>query len=55
MARNQGKKAVRLDALGSNTPAHALYESLGFIRRDICHWYANNTGWTDFYVYELLL
>ena len=54
-ARREGLKAVSLDALASNTSAHRLYESLGFQRRDIRHWYAPNTGWTDFYLYECLL
>ena len=54
-ARENGQKAVRLDALRSNSPAHRLYESLGFSRRGICHWYAENTGWMDFYLFEYLL
>lgn len=54
-ARSLNKKAVRLDALACNTPAHRLYESLGFERRGQQHWYADNVGWTDFYLYELVL
>ena len=50
-----GKKAVRLDSLASNTPAHQLYESLGFQKRDQRRWYAKTTGWTDFYLYELCI
>ena len=49
------KKALRLDALACNTPAQQLYESLGFQKRGIAHWFADNVGWTDFYLYELLL
>ena len=55
LSRRMGKQAVRLDALACNTPAHRLYESLGFQRRGTAHWYADNVGWTDFYLYELLL
>ena len=55
LAAAQGLKAVRLDALACNTPAHQLYESLGFQKRDACRWYAENTGWFDFYLYEYLL
>ena len=51
----KGLKAVRLDALACNTPAHRLYESLGFQKRDVRHWYAENTGWYDFYLFEYLL
>ncbi len=55
LARGEGLGAVRLDALECNAPAHGLYESLGFERRDVRRWHAPNTGWIDFYLYELLL
>lgn len=47
-----GMKAIRLDALASNTPAHRIYKSLGFEYRGKQHLYAENTGWTDFYFFE---
>ena len=53
LAHAHGMKAVRLDALASNTPAHKIYERLGFEYRGKQHLYAENTGWTDFYFYEL--
>ena len=53
-SRSMGRKAVRLDALACNTPAHRLYESLGFQKRDQRRWYADNVGWTDFFLYELI-
>ena len=46
-------KAIRLDALASNTPAHKIYKALGFEYRGKQHLYAENTGWTDFYFFEL--
>jgi len=52
LAENKGMQAVRLDALASNTPAHKIYERLGFGYRGKQHLYAENTGWTDFYFYE---
>lgn len=55
LSKEQGKKAVRLDALASNTPAHQLYEGLGFGYRGKQNLYAENTGWTDFVFYELSL
>lgn len=55
LARSMGKKAVRLDALASNTPAHGLYESLGFQRRGTAHWQTENVGWADFYLFERIL
>ena len=54
-ARQMGKKALRLDALACNTPAHRLYESLDFLRRGTAHWFADNVRWTDFYLYERIL
>lgn len=54
MAREAGKKAVRLDALGCNKPAHKLYESLGFRKCGCQTWFADNTGWIDFFLYEFL-
>ena len=54
MGREMGKKAVRLDALACNTPAHRLYESLGFQKRDQRRWYGDNVGWTDFFLYEFV-
>ena len=52
MAKSKGMKAVRLDALASNKPAHRIYERLGFEYRGKQHLYAENTGWTDFYFFE---
>ena len=52
LAQSKGMQAVRLDALASNTPAHRLYERLGFEYRGQQHLYAENTGWTDFFFYE---
>lgn len=52
LAKKNGKKAVRLDALATNKPAQHLYESLGFAYRGKRNLYAENTGWTDFLYYE---
>ncbi len=52
LARDRGMLAIRLDALASNTPAHKIYECLGFEYRGKQHLYAENTGWTDFYFFE---
>lgn len=50
---DSGMKSVRLDALASNTPAHKIYERIGFEYRGKQHLYAENTGWTDFFFFEL--
>ena len=52
LAKQQEKKAVRLDVLESNLPAQRMYEKVGFVYRGKQHWYAENTGWTDFLLYE---
>lgn len=52
IAEKEMKKTVRLDALASNTPAHKMYQSLGFEFRGKQHLYAENTGWTDFLYFE---
>ena len=52
LAHANGMKAIRLDALASNTPAHKIYKALGFEYRGQQHLYAENTGWTDFYFFE---
>ena len=52
LAQDNGMQAIRLDALASNTPAHKIYERLGFEYRGKQHLYAENTGWTDFYFFE---
>ena len=54
LAKANGMKAIRLDALASNLPAHKLYERLGFVYRGKQHLYAANTGWTDFFFFEHL-
>ena len=52
LAKTCGMKAIRLDALASNTPAHKIYKTLGFEYRGKQHLYAENTGWTDFCFFE---
>ena len=50
---DSGMQSVRLDALASNTPAHKIYKRIGFEYRGNQHLYAENTGWTDFFFFEL--
>lgn len=55
LSKKQGKLSCRLDALSSNTPAQKMYEAKGFEYRGKQRWYAENTGWADFYLYEYVL
>lgn len=50
----KSSKAVRLDALCCNIPAQKLYESIGFKKRGSQKWFADNTGWIDFFLYEFV-
>ena len=52
LAKSKGMKAIRLDALATNRPAHKIYKRLGFEYRGKQNLYAENTGWTDFYFFE---
>lgn len=55
LCRFNNKKSVRLDALSLNLPAQHLYEQLGFRKVDFAFWYAENTDWATFYLYEFFL
>lgn len=55
IAKEAGKKAVRLDTLESNLAAQAFYPSLGYEKRDVKSWHADNTGVTNFILFEKML
>lgn len=55
LAKKTGKRAVRLDALSCNEPANELYKKIGFVKCGTQNWFAENTGWIDFYLYEFVL
>lgn len=55
LARESGEKALRLDVLDGNLPALRLYEGLGFEFRRKVRMFYEDTGWTDFLLYELVL
>ncbi len=52
LAKQQGKRAMRLDVLEANLPAQRMYEKAGYVYRGKQRWYAENTGWTNFLLYE---
>ena len=53
--RKKGLKAIRLDALPTNIPAHRLYLSMGFTYVGTIQIYYEDTGLTDFYLFELCI
>lgn len=52
IAESTGQKAVRLDVLGGNLPAEQLYRKYGFQYVDTVQMFYEDTGWTDFKLYE---
>ena len=55
LATNKKKKAVRLDAIGTNVPAQKLYEKYGFVNCGTAQEYYESTGTTEFIFYEYAL
>ena len=55
IAKNKRQKAIRLDVLGGNVPAERLYTSLGFKYMNTLKMYYEDTGWTDYELYEYVL
>lgn len=54
-AGEQGQKAIRLDVLGSNLSAQRLYTKMGFQYRGTVPLYYEDTGRTDFLMYEYII
>lgn len=55
LAREKGRRAIRLDVLKGNLPAERLYTGAGFTHAGDLRMYYEDTGWTDFGLYEYLL
>lgn len=51
----RGLKAIRLDVLASNQTAQKLYPAVGYIYMDTIQLFYEDTGLTDFLLYELVL
>ena len=54
-ARSEKQKTIRLDVLVGNIPANRLYESMGFEFREKITLFYEDTGVTDFELYEFVL
>lgn len=55
IGRSRGKKAMRLDVLGRNMAAAGLYASSGFTMVEKKELYYDDTGWTEFLIFEKAL
>lgn len=53
--RSEGMKAIRLDVLKGNLPAEKLYSGLGFRYLHTLNMFYEDTGWTDYELYEYTL
>lgn len=51
-AKTAGQKAVRLDVLKGNLPAECLYAGMGFQYVATVPMFYEDTGWTDYELYE---
>lgn len=52
IAKQNHHKAIRLDVLKGNLPAEKLYTNNGFQYVDVIKMFYEDTGWTDFKLYE---
>lgn len=55
IAKKTGKKTIRLDILAGNIAAERLYTQMGFKYVQKKTMFYEDTGWTDFIMYELVL
>ena len=54
-AKENGQKAVRLDVLSTNIPAQKLYSDMGFNYMDTIQLFYEDTGSTNYLLYEYTL
>lgn len=55
LAGEQGVKTLRLDVLEGNIPAEKAYTKMGFEYLDTISMFYEDTGWTNFRVFECIL
>lgn len=54
-AEKNNIKTIRLDVLGGNLPAEKLYTKMGFAYCDTVKMFYEDTGWTDYELYEYIV
>ena len=55
MARIHDIKTIRLDILGGNLPAEKAYTKMGFQYLDTVRMFYEDTGWTDYKLFEYIV
>lgn len=54
-ARENNVKTIRLDVLEGNIPAEKVYRKMGFRYVDTIPMFYEDTGWTDFRLFEYII
>lgn len=54
-AREKNMKTIRLDVLDGNLPAEKTYIKAGFVYRDMVRMFYEDTGWTNFKLFEYVV
>lgn len=55
MARRDRMKTIRLDVLDGNLPAESAYTKVGFQYLDTIRMFYEDTGWTDYKLFEYVV
>lgn len=55
LARESNMKTIRLDVLNGNIPAEQTYTKMGFSYRGTIKMFYEDTGWTDYRLFEYLV
>ena len=55
MAHENSIKAIRLDVLEGNIPAEKVYTKMGFIYLDTLQMFYEDTGWTNYKLFEFIV
>ena len=55
MAHENNIKTIRLDVLEENIPAEKAYTKIGFVYLDTIQMFYEDTGWTDYKLFELII
>ena len=55
LAHKNQIKTIRLDVLGGNLPAEKAYTKMGFLYLDTIQMFYEDTGWTDYKLFEYIV
>lgn len=55
VARENNVKTIRLDVLEGNVPAEKTYTKMGFVYLDTIQMFYEDTGWTNYKLFELII